>query len=50
MITEPIKPFSFNKKDNELMEDYVDVGIGNYVILDMEQNGKLERVQDLEAP
>jgi hypothetical protein len=35
---EPRKPFSFKKKDNELMEDYIDVGIGNYVILDMEHN------------
>jgi hypothetical protein len=31
---EPRKPFSFKNKDNELMEDYIDVGIGNYVILD----------------
>jgi hypothetical protein len=28
---EPRKPFSFKKKDNELMEDYIDVRIGNYV-------------------
>jgi ribonuclease HI len=34
---EPRRPFSFKKKDNELMEDYIDVGIGNYAILDMEQ-------------
>jgi hypothetical protein len=33
---EPMKPFSFRKKDNELMEEYIDVGIGNYGILDME--------------
>jgi hypothetical protein len=45
---EPRKPFSFKKKDNELMEDYIDIGIGNYVILDMEQNKNLERVQDIE--
>jgi hypothetical protein len=32
---EPRKPFSFKKKDNELMEYCIDVGIGNYVILDM---------------
>jgi hypothetical protein len=24
---EPRKPFSFKKKDNELMEDYIDVGL-----------------------
>jgi hypothetical protein len=34
---EPRKPFSFKKKDNELMQDYIDVGIGNYVVLDQEQ-------------
>jgi hypothetical protein len=34
---EPRKPFSFKKKDNELMQGYVDVGIGNYVMLDSEQ-------------
>jgi ribonuclease HI len=45
---EPRKPFSFKKKDNELMEDYIDVGIGNYVILDMEHNEILEQVQDME--
>jgi hypothetical protein len=30
------KPVSFRKKDNELMQDYIDVGIGNYVVLDPE--------------
>jgi hypothetical protein len=35
---ETIKPFSFKKKDNELMEDYMDVEIGNYAILDEEHN------------
>ena len=35
---EPRKPFSFKKKDNELMEDYIYVGIGKYAILDMEHN------------
>jgi hypothetical protein len=34
---EPRKSFSFKKKDNELMEDYIDVGIGNYAILDLDQ-------------
>ena len=34
---EPRKPFSFKKKDNELMQGYVDVSIGNYVVLDPEQ-------------
>jgi hypothetical protein len=45
---EPIKPFSFNKKDNELMEDYIDSSIGNYVILDIENNEILEQLQDME--
>jgi hypothetical protein len=45
---EPRKPFSFKKKDNELMEDYIDDGIGNYVILYMEHNEILEQVQDTE--
>jgi hypothetical protein len=31
---EPRKPFSFKKKDNELMQYYIDVGIGNYVVFD----------------
>jgi hypothetical protein len=39
---EPRKPFSFNKKDNELMEDYTDIRIINYAILDIEKNGNLE--------
>jgi hypothetical protein len=39
---DPIKPFSFKKKDNELMEYYVHAKIGNYSILDMEQNENLE--------
>jgi hypothetical protein len=40
---EPMRLFSFKKKDNELMEDYIDVGIGNYAILDMEQ---IEDIKD----
>jgi hypothetical protein len=47
VLYEPRKPFSFKKKDSELMKDYMDVGIGNYAILDMEQNEILERVQGL---
>jgi hypothetical protein len=43
---EPRKPFSFKNKDNELMENYIDVGIGNYVILYMEHNEILEKVKD----
>jgi hypothetical protein len=35
---EPRRPFSFKNKDNELMEDYIDVWIKKYAILDMEQN------------
>jgi hypothetical protein len=46
---EPIKPFSFKKKDNELMEYYIDVGVGNYAIQDMEHNEILKRVQGLEG-
>jgi hypothetical protein len=45
---EPRRPFSFKKKDNELMEDYIDVGIGNYAILDMEHIEILEKIQDTE--
>jgi ribonuclease HI len=45
---EPRKPFSFKKKDNELMEDYIDVGIGNYSILDMEHIESLEKFQYME--
>ena len=44
------KHFSFKKKDNELMEDYVDIKIRNYAILDLEKNKNLERVQNLEVP
>ena len=43
---EPRKPLSFKKKDNELMEDYIDAKIGNYVILDIEHNEILEKFQD----
>jgi hypothetical protein len=39
---EPRRSFSFKKKDNELVEDYIDVGIGNYAILDMEQIEDME--------
>jgi hypothetical protein len=45
---EPRKPFSFKNKDNELMEYYIDGGIGNYAILDMEQIEILEKIQDTE--
>jgi ribonuclease HI len=45
---EPRKPFSFKKKDNELMEDYIDTEIGNYAILEMEHSEILEKVQDME--
>jgi hypothetical protein len=45
---EPNKSFSFKKKDNELMEDYIDVGIGNYDILHIEHNKILEQVQYME--
>jgi hypothetical protein len=31
---EPIKFFSFKKKYNELMQDYIDAEIGNYVVLE----------------
>jgi hypothetical protein len=42
-----IKSGSFKKKDNELMENHIDDKIGNYVILDMEHNEILEKVQGL---
>jgi hypothetical protein len=45
---EPMRPFSFKNKDNELMEDCIDIGIGNYAILDMEQIEDMEQVQDME--
>jgi hypothetical protein len=45
---EPRKPFSFKKKENELMEDYIDVRIGNYVILDIDHNKILDEFQDAE--
>ena len=48
MPCEPRKPFSFKKKDNELMEYYIDARIGNYVTLDMEHGEILEQVQDME--
>jgi hypothetical protein len=41
---EPMKPFSFKKKDSEFMEDYIDVGIGNYDILDMENIESMEKM------
>jgi hypothetical protein len=44
---EPRNPFSFKKKDNELMEYYIDSGIRNYVILDMEHNESIEQVQGI---
>jgi hypothetical protein len=45
---EPRKSFSFKRKDNELMEDYIDAGIRNYVVLDMEQTEILEKIQGME--
>jgi len=45
---EPRKLFSFKKKDNKLMEDYIDAGIKNYAILDMEQTKSLDKIQDME--
>jgi hypothetical protein len=45
---EPRKPFSFKNKDNELMEDYIDVWIENYAILYMEHIEILEKIQDTE--
>jgi hypothetical protein len=42
---EPRKPLSFKKKDNELLEDYIDVRIGNYTILDMEHSEILKKIQ-----
>jgi hypothetical protein len=45
---EPRKPFSFRKKDNELMEEYIDARIGNYGILDMEYIEIRDKIQDME--
>jgi ribonuclease HI len=45
---EPRKPFFFKKKDNELMEDYIDIGIRNYVILDMEQIEIQDQIEGME--
>jgi hypothetical protein len=45
---EPRKPLSFKKKGNELMEDYIDVSIANYDILDIEHNEILDQVQVVE--
>jgi hypothetical protein len=42
---EPRRPFYFKKKDNGLMEYYIDDGIGNYAILDMDQ---IEDIKDEE--
>jgi hypothetical protein len=39
---EPRRLFSFKKKDNELMGDYIDVGIENYAIMGMEQIDDIE--------
>jgi ribonuclease HI len=44
---EPRRPFSFKKKDNELMEYYIDTRIEKYAILDMEQIEDLEKTQDM---
>jgi hypothetical protein len=46
---EPRKPFSFKKKDNELMEDYIDIGIIKYAILDMEHIEILEKIQGMDS-
>jgi hypothetical protein len=43
---EPRKPFSFKRKDNELMQGYVDVDIGNYVVLDQEHDDISENQED----
>jgi hypothetical protein len=45
---EPRKPFSFKNKYNELMEDYIDIGVVNYAILEMEHSESLDKIQDTE--
>jgi hypothetical protein len=45
---EPRRPFSFKKKDSELMEYYIDAGIENYAIRDMEHIEILEKIQYME--
>jgi hypothetical protein len=44
---EPRNAFYFKKNDNELMGDYIDVEIGNYVNLDMEHNEILGKFQGM---
>jgi ribonuclease HI len=45
---EPKRPLYLKKKDNELMEYYIDVGIRKHVIIDMEQIESLEKIQCME--
>jgi hypothetical protein len=42
------RPFSFKKKDNELMKDIIDIGIRNYAILGMEQIEILDQIEGME--
>jgi hypothetical protein len=44
---EPRKPLSFKKKDNELMQGYVDAIIGNYVVLDQEHPDVLKKMKKI---
>jgi len=37
------KPVSFKKKEIEMMQNYVDVGIGNYVIFNIEKLNLLKQ-------
>jgi hypothetical protein len=40
-----INPISFKKKENEIMQNYVDAGIRNYLVLNTEQINPLKQVE-----
>jgi len=40
------KPFYFKRKGNELMGNYIDVGMGNYVVFDSEQIRTQEQTKE----
>jgi hypothetical protein len=43
------KPFSFRRKENELMRNYLDVGMGNYVVFDSEQICTQEQIKEQDS-
>jgi len=40
-------PISFKKKGNEVMKNYVDAGIGNYVVFSTEQINPLKQDEEI---